>query len=1481
MPLTGGPTDKAGNSYERRWTVFSLLDLLEGAAQSVRIEVPGAEGVAAEFRVMAGGIPSWHQAKRQHDGGPWTIANMANEGVLGPWWPKIQASGRCVFVSSTGAQELRELQERASSAIVWAEFATEFLTDHQQTRFKRLRSAWGDPPEEAVYQALRSIDVWLLGERELSGYLEARLASLATGTPSTAAAVLAQLVDDSCHQELTAEGVWKCLAANGITARNLSLDATLVQRLAEMTQLYLRRTRRLHIGGRKIKRQQATDAFERLSERQRVLVAGAAGSGKSVVAAEVTDLARHAGWTILVLTMDRLPDAGTAHSLGTALGLPDSPTTVLAGVAGGGDALLVLDQVDAISVTSGRHPERLSLVEDLLGQAASHPRLRILLACRQFDLDNDRELRSVAADEDTAVVSIGPLDRSVVNGVLAEAGLMTELPSELAELLTIPLNLAIYVELAKAGVSNLSGGRSLTGLYEEYWTKKREACRVARSSSDEWLAVIDRLVEYMSNHQTLAVPSAVLDDLDMQVSVMASEGVLTSDNGSVTFFHETFFDYCFARRFVSAGENLRELLLAQEQDLFRRAQVRQLLTYERAMAFPTYLTDLGWLLTAADVRIHIKALVVALVQTIADPQPQEWALLRPIAMNPESPLHGRLWQALRANQAWFPVLDESGDWSAWLNSREDAIKDTALWALTGMTSRFADEAAELLHAMPTDEAWPSRLRRFMRAADIHAGRPLFDLFLKAVADGYYDGDSAHGLWDTMRGLGALRPEWATEVVSLLLHRALATGTDNPFTLSGPLAGAPHALSDQTVRGLAWGAPAAFAEGILPHILEIVRRNARPEWGGGDVLLDALWGGMLRIYRSQAGLKDDLYAAMDDALRALAKLDPAYAKRMFDRLRADRHESAWFLLARGYAANPHQFADEAVAWLAKTPGALHLGYTDAPHWVSRELIAAVTPRCGETELNQLLAVLIGYTSPFERTYEARHQRGYGELCLLNAVDSARLSDDARSRRAELRRKFLRDDAEPPVGWSGGVAAPPIPEDRARKMTDRQWLRAMARHGASGARLRRDGKLVGDASVQAQVLETIASEAPQRFARLLLRFPNDVAQPYVDAILRGLTGRGLEPSLLLAVCQRARQAGSSDTNRWILRLIESEAAATSPDEVLDIIIDIAADDSDPVTNGDGSDPDIAGLTSSRAAAALSFGTLIGEHSDRLPRFVSTLELVARDPATSVRAMAIGALATVLYVDAPLALRLFLVSVEEAGDELFGSRYVELFLNHAIRLGHYAAVASVLGQMSRSDVEDVRRSGARQLTVASYRDPGLDALVDTALEGDETTRASVVEVFADNLIASERRDRAFNILIRGFDDSSPVVRSRSVRCFYNLEKQNLKDYRPLIGAFAKSRSLNDHADTVLQVLESVRQPLPIEVLDLCERFAAVHGGSFGDISNLAAGTGIYIVQLAVRMHAQHSDQETRRRSLDLIDQLVASGAPGIDVNLAQIER
>ncbi len=293
-----------------------------------------------------------------------------------------------------------------------------------------------------MYTALRHLQVRAIGENELAEWISHRLRALVTGAePAAAAAVLAQLADDSVQRELAAADVWTHLVQHGVTPRDLSHDAAVLRQVTDTAESYLARLRPLYIGGHELPRPEATTALDELDSGRRAVLAGGAGVGKSVVTAQVVALARGRGWPVLVLSADRLPGVTTTAQLGAEAGLPDSPATILAGVAAGGDALLVIDQLDAVSVASGRHPERLGLIADLLREASSYPRLHVLMACRQFDIDNDRALRAVAHGEDATVVPVGHLNDEHIRDTLTGAGLAGELPDPLTRLLAVPLHL--------------------------------------------------------------------------------------------------------------------------------------------------------------------------------------------------------------------------------------------------------------------------------------------------------------------------------------------------------------------------------------------------------------------------------------------------------------------------------------------------------------------------------------------------------------------------------------------------------------------------------------------------------------------------------------------------------------------------------------------------------------------------------------------------------------------------------------------------------------------------------------------------------------------------------------------------------------------------------------------------------------------------------------------------------------------------------
>lgn len=1481
MPLPGGPSDKAGNSYERRWTVFALIDLLGGQASTLRIEVPGEDGVGSEFRLMVEGVADWHQAKRQRAGGPWTVNALISEGVLPPWQASLRRGERCTFVASTGADELRKLADRARAAESWDEFDTEFLAAKDvRAGFERLQRAWRDLSREDVYLALRRVRVRAIGEGELADWINDRLRALVTGAePATVAAVLAQFADDSVHDELSAADVWAHLADHHVAPSDLNRDAAVVRRVADSADAHLARTQSLYIGGHELHRSEADTAAGHLFDGTRTILAGAAGAGKSVVAAQIVSIARERQWPVLVLSADRLPEAATTTQLGVKLELPESPATVLAAVAAGSDALLVIDQLDAVSITSGRHPERLGLISDLLREARSYPRLRTLLAGRQFDIDNDRTLRAVTHEDNAAVVAVGNLDKNQIRQVLANAGVAMAVPAPLMQLLAVPLHLALYVELAQAGVSDLASARTVTQLYDRYWNMKRGACRLARGGTDEWLPVIERLVERMNDRQELNVPEPVVDDLDQQVKIMASEGVLTVDQGRVSFFHETFFDYCFARHFLASGDSLRDLLTSSEQDLFRRAQVRQVLAYERGADFTAYLADLGWLVSSVDVRLHIKTLVVALLDSVPDPSSQEWQLLRPLAIDPQWPLHLRLWQAIRKNRGWFPVLDADGTWATLLRARGD-LADRAIWALTACAADHAARVSDLLADAPAD-VWPSRRRWFLQVADVHRARELVDMLLTAIDDGDFDAldmDFSHML----RQLAQAQPAWGAEVLAAFIRRAAADEATNPFDPSRPFRGASR--DGREVHAIANGAPAEYVDRLLPLILDAMRTNARPDWQTTELVHDALWSH--RIYRGHLSLGEDLYDAMGDALVRLAEVDPVHAATVFTRLRAEPYESAAFLLARGYAGNPAVFADEAANWLATTPGARLLGYSDAAAWVTRELVAAISPHCSPAGFDQLVDALLYYAPRYERTHEGLRARGSTELCLLNGIDPARRGKVDR-RLAELRRKFNRDDVAPPRGVTGGVVPPPISEDRARRMSDRHWLRAMQHYGASDSTNLRDGRLVGNAGTQAQVLQALTREDPQRFARLLLRVPAGTAEAYISAILGGLADERIDYDLLVEVCRQAQHLGGSDANRWLVRLIEAHAAGPLDEELIEMVATIAIGDPDPAPREPGEEwhggsIDSAALNSTRSAAALAMGNLLAEEPARLRLVELALRRLVADRQIEVRAAAAASLAPLLYSNPAFALAMFKEAVDQAPSELLGSRYVEHFLRNAVRRRRYPDVAELLHRMLAEPDDNVREAAARWMTLAAFGDLNLDDDVDTLLtSADDAIRAAAVEVFANNVTYAPRRDRTIAVLSAALQDPVKNVRDAAERAFYELEDQPLVDYAPLIAALADSPAVADGASAALHTLESSRQPLPPAILDVCEAFLAAHQHDVGDISTAAAGDVSYVIRLTLRMHAQHPDPGVRRRCLDLIDQLVVLRAHNIESDLDSIER
>ena len=264
---------------------------------------------------------------------------------------------------------------------------------------------------------------------------------------------------------------------------------------------------------------------------RKMLVVGGAGSGKSTTLADMVERLRVSEIPVLPIRFDQLPEGIiTTTELGRKLLLPESPVLTLTGVASGAQSVLVVDQLDAVSIASGRRAELWSLFERLRLEADQSPGMSLIVGCREFDLEHDHRMRTMKAEESGfSIVTLKALSAEEVDAALRGAGMEpSTVQPTLKPVLDVPLHLSMFLSLS---LVDRIGIHSRDELLDTFWTEgeRRTNLRLGRKAA--WTQVIDKLTNWLSSNQQLSAPRYVLDDFSEDASAMASEHVLVLTEG--------------------------------------------------------------------------------------------------------------------------------------------------------------------------------------------------------------------------------------------------------------------------------------------------------------------------------------------------------------------------------------------------------------------------------------------------------------------------------------------------------------------------------------------------------------------------------------------------------------------------------------------------------------------------------------------------------------------------------------------------------------------------------------------------------------------------------------------------------------------------------------------------------------------------------------------------------------------------------------
>jgi hypothetical protein len=1326
--VTGGALAKFGDRYEGRWTVLQAIRVLRGAGAGISLEEIGPTGEGVEFRLDRHDPDEpdeVHQVKRQRSKGDWTVSALKDAGVLEAFYGHLTtSSATCVFVSSTSTRRFAMLADLARR-IRQVEAFESTLGEDADSEYHALRIAWGGDAS-FTHAALSRCQVRTIDEESLVHQVVETLAFLVQGDPRNALDILATYLVDRVHERVTAAELWTHLRNRRHPRRPGGPDPALSETVRETAERFSAHVEQLRPGSLPLLARdeiaQIVTDLTRLDGPSAVAVTGEAGAGKSSVLAAVVRALEAKGVVVGAVRLDTLNPARTADELGQDAGYPGPPARITALAAAGRPGVLVVDQLDAVSLTGGRDQRLVDALHEVFAQARATAGLRLLVACRSFDLVHDRRLRELLGrgewtadsegDErrDVREVVVGALRDAQVDEALAALGVPgSNVSNALRQLLRNAFNLGLFATLvADGGFADYGALRTRFDLLHEFEKVKRAAVR-RRSTSGGYVPAVRQLATHLSSYGRLWAPDGVLGEFADIRDALLSEGVLVREDRRLRFFHEAYFDYVFADAHVSDGGSARSLLEGDTQDLFRRAQVRGILAYERGLDRDTYLADLNGLLRSGWVRAHIKT---AVLDGLAAQRPVldgEFTLVQAIIADQTDPMRSRALRVLSSG-GWPAACHQRelfGQYVAELAARAQGSSapsprpsppgGLALPALAGLARWTTEELLSQLvwatRELPEEVAaacrpiarYPEYAYALLRLVHVAISSPgtacaelLQDLIAAADPDHGPQGLVVFGdmFLYSLRTIIA-QPEVAAIVLHRWLERAGQISTDR---------GGAHAFDRETTvlpqrptgqqvtKDLALRASEALLTELLPWLVGQLERARLEPTTPGQVRADALRPDRIFLMHSEQQLtfEDEILHAVRDALVHLAATQPTRATRFLATCATSDLQTLQLLAARAYAAAHPTLVDDALAWAAQPRvRGLPRGATRA--WGTREVLAraaAIGSPAQQTEAVRL--VLDPYRdlvihANAAAVWDDNDRRRADEQVILAEGVAVALGDRCPDELATRVRGLVAVlDRPTPTTWQDTVTVSfvgsPVPDEEARAFSDDEWLRAASRYsGDDDMSLRPDGEFVGDASQLALNLEPAAHAEPVRFAALLERLGPTAHPAYASAILRGLRdtdaaaiaiatrGVGAWPNHPhgAEICDAVASVADGDLDDDLIASVAWHAQH-DPDPYAEVWQQLAAS-GEPYYDGD---PNFAAINCVRGRAVLAIAVLLRSPRHRARRLAMLRDAVASavdDPLEQVRVMVPTALAEMWKENAQAAaslLRTWAARASEAG-------------------------------------------------------------------------------------------------------------------------------------------------------------------------------------------------------------------------------------------
>lgn len=1258
MPLEiGGRADKQGNKYEINCIIYEMLKVLDETNYSVTIEALGTDEIGTDILVTTfDGLKEHQQCKARNASKEyWNFSDLKLKDIFSTW--KIQLNRdndrRVSLVSPMACSFLFDLHNRACNTSGKAEdFYSAQITKSSKEFHKFYKSfcAEMDLDCDKSVDVLKSINYLKrifykqISEYELQERINQNIQYLFSSKQKEVYNALLSfvVVENILGKEITQTVLCDYFIKQGIVLRLKDGNKRIALRIKEINQEYRENFRTL-LGGL-IHREEFDDCIKVIENEKSAIISGSAGYGKSGCTEAILNYCEERRIPCIAIKLDRRIPHKNCENWGQELGLPGSIVHSIHCISRNENAVIILDQLDALRWTQANSSEALAVCMELIRQVEylnceRKKKIIIIFVCRTYDLENDNNINSLFekkenSESDWEIVKVEELKDDAVKKIVGKR--YEQLPLRLKKILRIPSNLYIWQHLDTEEV--YVDCLTTIHLIDEWF---EQICKKSVTVGLQQKSVIEtkkKVVDALDKIGRLYVPKQILDVEVEGLDYLVSSEIITIHNNRVGFAHQSILDYFISQRMMEKyynGQDIESIVGEKcKQTPGRRYQVQMFLQNLLEYESSDFILVGERMLISDDIRYYVKYIFYEILGQIKEPDNK---IIQFIVENCENEIYGKylLNNVIFSRKQYIAILRNHGVLEQWYSEPKKKVLVFDLWKSIAPDLDSEDISFIKKHAFNDRNDDEQFMKCFLydimqESAEMFELRMMFyEHYPEYAKEVYIDVKSMMKQFETR----------AIRLISFWLQNKIKSQGRYVYRYEEELVD----LNDSFLID--------NGEIVLNEFLPYIPKESGREVKYSD------WSGK---YVNKRSIERACVNLVKKATIVLCGKSPERFWEYYEPYMGKGYHVFNEIILTGLAALSPLYSNRIMRYLSNDVDKNVFDYTsgeDDELGLVKEVLKIHGSNCDKEELMMVENSIYQYISPnasewYKSRIEQNKQKKYppvywsfwGDLQyeLLQCLPEERTSTKTKELLRVLDRRFYKLSSRyyDKNGHSGWVKSPVS----GKNISKRQWLQIITNNKLKNRRQTRwveveGGFIESSYEIFASDFQSVVRQHPQEMINLVLENKERILPAFVDSLFLGVEVSEkldevdfslIEKLLLEFPCDMKSHRAS-----YFCGIVEKLSGANWSSEVIEQLINIALKHSNPeldnpnVTNMEDKEMKSCNMLHSNALncvrgnAARAIGHLLWENKELFSQFKEIIDGLTRDENPAVRFASLYAL------------------------------------------------------------------------------------------------------------------------------------------------------------------------------------------------------------------------------------------------------------------